>query len=138
MGRISSYHQSDERYLTLRIVGSVCTVIGVVLLVAGTVLLVLALHVLVAGMTSEAPRVVNPFAEHAAPVVPIAFGRGGALTALLSLGFFFSSLQFLATGTLFRLAIHLEENTRMSAQCLEKICSRLEPRVANVGPLFPS
>jgi hypothetical protein len=138
VGRITSYRQSDERYLTLRIVGLVCTVIGAVLLVVGTVLLVVAVHVLVAGMTSEPPRVVNPFAVHAASVVPFAYSLGGALTALWSLGFLFSGLQFLAIGTLIRLAIHVEENTRMSAQCLEKIRVRLEPRDENVTPLFPS
>jgi hypothetical protein len=106
--------------------------------VVGTALLVVAVHVLVAGMTSEPPRVVNPFTEHAAPVVPLAYSLGGALTALWSLGFLFSGLQFLAIGTLFRLAIHVEENTRMSAQCLEKIRVCLEAREENARPLFPS
>lgn len=138
MPRITSYLRTDERYLALRIVSVICTGIGAVLLLAGTVLLAFGLYALLAGMTSEPPPAGVPFGARPVNVSTLGHGLGGALSALWSLGFLVSGLQFLAIGTLFRLAIHVEENTRAAAQSLEKIRARLEPKGEDAGPLFLS
>ncbi|AGA25381.1 hypothetical protein Sinac_0978 [Singulisphaera acidiphila DSM 18658] len=57
---------------------------------------------------------------------------------LWALGHLGAGLQFLAMGSLIRLAIQVEENTRTSAHCMEKLCSRSEPRAESPGPFFVS
>jgi hypothetical protein len=143
MGRITSYQKPDERYLTLRIVGFICTALGTILLLAGTGLLAFGLYnLLSAGTPVEVPKDVVPFAVKRAGAAPIPPGLSGLLTGVLpavwSVGFFVMGLQFLAMGALFRLAIHVEENTRVAAKCLEKLATRLPAREGTVDPLFRS
>jgi hypothetical protein len=57
-------------------------------------------------------------------------------SVLWSCGILFSGLQLLALGAFLRLMIHLEENTRASAQALDRIRSRLEANPAGVEPIF--
>jgi hypothetical protein len=136
------FHRAEERYLSLRIISVVCSVIGTLLLAIGTLLLVYGLSTLLVGTTGAPARGGDPVAARQGNVVlhvvPLAYGVGGAFSLLWSFGSLLSGLQFVALGTLFRLAIHLEENTRASAQSLEKLRSRLEPREEGVGPLFRS
>ena len=94
---------------------------GIVLLAVGMMLLAFGLLSLL-GREMSVPRV----------------GIIGAMSALWSLGFLASGGQFLAMGALFRLSIHVEENTRATAQCLEKLLSRLEPQAENVRSIFRS
>jgi hypothetical protein len=47
-----------------------------------------------------------------------------------------TGLQLVACGALFRLLIHLEENTRASAQFLDKIRLRLETSGEGVEPFL--
>jgi len=138
MGRITSHNKTDARYLTLRIVGMIWIGIGAVLLVVGTVLLAFALHGILVGTTSGPSRGADPFTVRQINVVPLVNDRAGALYALWSLGCLLSGLQFLAMGALCRLAIHVEENTRISAQCLESIRSRLETGEEIARPIFRS
>jgi hypothetical protein len=70
--------------------------------------------------------------------VPLVSGVGGVVALLWSLGFFVSGLKFVALAALFLVAIHVEENTRSTAQCLEKLRPYFKPREENVGPLFRS
>jgi hypothetical protein len=57
----------------------------------------------------------------------------------LESGLFVVGIQSLAMGSFYRLAIHIEENTRATAQALDKIRSEVEPRVVlNPPPMFPS
>ncbi|MFO0890623.1 MAG: hypothetical protein U0790_15950 [Isosphaeraceae bacterium] len=63
---------------------------------------------------------------------------GGLFPFLWSLVLLGSGLRFVAIGALIRLAIHVEENTRVSAQCLEKLASRIEPIEQRVGATFRS
>jgi hypothetical protein len=136
MGRITSFRSADERYSALRIIGVLFSGIGAILLATGALLMAFGLYALLAGPPSAS----GPFAAQPQTVstVPLVNGLSGVLAAVWSLGLLVSGLQFLAIGTLFRLAIHAEENTRASAQLLEKILARLEPREENVGPLFRS
>ena len=138
MGRITSYRQSGGRYLSLRIIAVIFTGLGAVLSVAGSSLLAYALYPLLAGVTRELPRGQPPFVAHPVSVPSLSGGLGGALAVVWALGLLVSGLQFLAMGALSRLAIHVEENTRASAQCLEKLRSLMEPRAENVGPQFRS
>lgn len=128
MRRVTSHHGTEERYGVLRVVGVLCTGIGAVLLTVGSVLLLFGLLGILAGMTGGGPRGRLPFSD----------GQMGALSIFWSLGFLVSGLQFLAMGALFRLAIHVEENTRSAAQSLEKIRLQMESRGENVGTIFRS
>jgi hypothetical protein len=75
-------------------------------------------------------------------------GAGGPLPAplhvlagyalLWSFGILFSGLQMVALGAFLRLMIHVEENTRASAQALDRIRSRLDANPEGVEPLFES
>jgi hypothetical protein len=138
MARITSFHESGERYTSLRIIGALFTLIGAVLLAIGTLLLVFGLYSLLAGTTGGPPPGAGPFAARPVGVVSLGAGLGGLLSLLWSFGFLLSGLQLVALGALFRLLIHLEENTRTSAQSLDKIRMRLESRGEGVEPLFRS
>jgi hypothetical protein len=116
----------------------ISTGIGVVLLVVGIVLLGFGLHGILTAATSEPSRGPDPFIVRPAYDVPIVNGLGGVVYTLWSLGCLLSGVQFLAMGTLYRLAIHVEENTRISAQCLESIRSRLETGEEIARPIFRS
>ena len=63
---------------------------------------------------------------------------GGVVAVFWSLGFLTAGLQLQALGAFLRLAIHVEENTRATAQCLEELRSRQEPRADPIGSIFRS
>jgi hypothetical protein len=138
MGRITSHRESAERYTVLRFIGVLFTVLGSLLLAGGSLLLAFGLYALLEGSTGQPPRGEVPFA--APPVIALNLhgAWGGALSMLWSFGLLVSGLQFLAMGALSRLVIHIEENTRISAQCLEQMRSRAEPIEQNVEPFFRS
>jgi hypothetical protein len=97
-------------------------------------LLAFGLYTLRSGWTGPPPLETEPFAAHSVRFLS-AFGRiGGGWWILWSLALFMSGLQSVAIGALIRLAIHLEENTRVSAQCLERLRLRTEP----ADPMFRS
>lgn len=140
MGRIISHRESAERYTALRFIGVIFTGLGAVFLAVASLLLVFGLYALFAGGTVQPTTGEVPFSIAARPqnVAPFAGFWGGALSAVWSLGFLISGLQFLAMGALFRLLIHVEENTRISAQSLEQLRSRTDPIEQNVGLFFRS
>jgi hypothetical protein len=70
------------------------------------------------------------------PGLPFNVGLGGILVLFWSIGFLLAGLQHIAVGALCRLLIHLEENTRASAQALDKIRIRFESTGEGVEPLF--
>jgi hypothetical protein len=97
-----------------------------ILLAAGVVLLALGLLGLIAGTGGDRE-------------VSMLFRGFGAFAAVAwSLGVLAAGLQFVAAGALCRLAIHVEENTRISAQCLETLAARTESRREDGGPRFVS
>jgi hypothetical protein len=128
MERITSFYESGKRYKSLQIIGALFTLIGAVLLAIGALLLVFGLYTLLAGTTGGPPPGTGPFATRQVGVVSLVAGLGGIFSLFWSFGFLLSGLQFVALGTLFWLLIHLEENTRASAQSLDKIRMRLESR----------
>ena len=106
MDKLTSYRSEEKRYQSLRIIAGLFTVMGVVALVLGVLAVVIAVLTLVAGTPSLLP---------------------GTLALLWSLGLVLAGLQLVAFGALLRLLIQLEENTRATAQLLEKVRLRLEP-----------
>ncbi len=136
MGRIISFNEVGERYKPLRIVGAFFTLIGAVLLAIGAVLLVVGLYALLS-VTTDAPLPgAGQFAAREVPGLPFHVGLGGMLALVWSIGLLLAGLQHIALGALCRLLIHLEENTRASAQSLDKIRTRLESGREGIEPLF--
>ena len=136
MGKIISFYEFGERYKPLRLVGALFTLIGTVLLAIGAVLLVVGLYALLAITTNEALPGMGHFEVRQVPGLPFNLGLGGVLILIWSIGLLLAGLQHIALGALCRLLIHLEENTRASAQSLDKIRTRLESSGEGVEPLF--
>lgn len=104
MPRIHSFREAGERYPVLRFAASGCTWLGFLLLSLGALLILVG----VAALMTDLPR---PY-----------HGAGTAGIAITwSIGLLFSGFQSLAMGSFFRLAIHVEENTRATAQALDKL-----------------
>jgi hypothetical protein len=123
MPRITSFRESRPRYTALKLIGWLCSAGGAILVVIGLGLLVLAaLYALAAGG--------GPMP--APPVVIAGF------SILWSFGILLTGLQLFALGAFLRLMIHLEENTRVSAQALDALHSRLESVPAAREALFRS
>jgi hypothetical protein len=138
MARITSHPASAKRYIGLRLISLIFTVLGTLLLALGSLLLAACLYTLLSSWASQLPRAEVPFASRPIGGVAVPGNLGVALGAVWSLGLLMGGLQFLAMGTVCRLLIDVEENTRISAQCLEQLRSREEPFGQNVGSLFRS
>jgi len=138
MARPISHRAPGERYTVLRLIGGVFTVLGVLLLLGGCLLFAVGLYGLLSGGAGPPPSETPPFS--AAPVNAVRFpsSLGGSLSILWSFGLLISGLQFLAMGALFRLVIHVEENTRVTARCLEQMRARLDPVEQGVASMFRS
>jgi hypothetical protein len=132
MKRITSFQQTGERYTTLRVSAFLFTLLGSVLLWIGGMLLAFGIYVHAYGMTGTPAQGGGP---------PVNFLPGfpwfnGTIVLLYSFVCLVSGLQSVATASFLRLMIHVEENTRASAQILEKLRSRLEPSPEGVEPSF--
>lgn len=137
MQRITSIYGADKRYSSLRVISNIFTLVGIVLMLIGTLLLVFGVSTLLSHATPTPPQGAEPFAARQVSALP--FGAvGTALSLLWAFACLLSGLQSVAFGTLLRLAIQLEENTRASAQFLDKIRMRLESGGEAVEPLFRS
>jgi len=136
MERITSIYGSDPRYFSLRIISNIFTLVGIVLMLIGTVLLVFGVSALLSDAPPTSPQGADPFAARQVSVLPFGASPATTLSLFLSFATLFSGLESVALGTLFRLAIQLEENTRATAQFLDKIRMRLESGGEPVEPLF--
>jgi hypothetical protein len=110
MVRISSFRDTGERYPVLRLIAAICTWLGCFLLAIGALLMV-------AGILAFFSDLVRPIN-----------GVGLGIALVWSMGFLVSGLQSLAMGAFFRLAIHVEENSRATAQALDKIRLTMESK----------
>jgi hypothetical protein len=126
MENITSIYGCDRRYHSLRIISTFFTLIGAVLVLIGILLLGFGVSTLFSHATLTPPSVAEPFAARQGSVVPFGANPGAAISLFCSFAFLLSGLQSVAIGALSRLAIQLEENTRASAQFLDKIRRRLE------------
>jgi hypothetical protein len=123
MTGITSFRASNQRYGFLRAIGFALTVLGAVMLAIGVALLVFGLSGLMQG-TQGIPGLANREAP-ALATPPGSMWWSAFLPLFWSFGFLLSGFQFIGLGGLFRLMIHLEENTRASAQILDQIRSHM-------------
>ena len=137
MNRITSFHQSGNRYGFLRIIGALFTVIGAVKLAIGGLLLVFAVYTLVTGTPVEPPGGFGPFTAREVNVVFRAMVSGIYLL-VLSCAFLLSGFYFAGLGGVIRLLIHLADNMRAFGQSLDMIRMRLESRGERVERVFRS
>jgi hypothetical protein len=138
MSKIHSFQQLGERYPSLRVIAFLFTLIGTMLIAGGSLLLAFGLYALAAGTTAAPPQVAGPLAGPQVHVLPLAPWLSTTVVLVWSFGLLVGGLQMIAMGSLCRLMIHLEENTRATAQVLDKIRSRLESSPEAVEPLFHS
>lgn len=136
MERIASFREPRPRYRSLRVIGFLCTLAGSILLAIGVCLLMYGLYALAVGGTTAPLRNPTPIAGTQAVFHPSPLIAG--ISFLWSLGILLSGLQMIALGGFVRLMIHLEENTRVSAQVLDRLRSRLDASPDDVTPLFRS
>jgi hypothetical protein len=123
MPRITSFRESQPRYTALRLIGWLCSMAGAFLMAIGLGLLLLAAFYALAARGEPMP---------VPPTVIAGF------SVLWSFGILLTGLQLFALGSFLRLMIHLEENTRASAQALDAIRSRLESDPSTREALFRS
>jgi hypothetical protein len=137
MDRITSFRESRRRYTALRVIGFLCILFGAILMAIGGWLMIYAVYVLaiVGGAGAPQPSAA-PLAGH--QVIPFPLPLAAGFSLLWSFGILFSGLQLIALGAFLRLMIDLEENTRVSAQMLDKLRSRLEPSTEGVEAIFRS
>jgi hypothetical protein len=138
MAHLTSHRASAERYIGLRLISVIFTVLGTLLLALGSLLLAFCLYTALSSSVSQLPRAEVPFASSPIGGAAVPISLGVAVSAVWSFGLLIGGLQFFAMGTVCRLLINVEENTRISAQCLEQLRSREEPFGQNVGSHFRS
>ena len=111
--------------------------IGAILLPIGGLLLSYGLYALATGDGAPAPPPdLPPFPGPQIRTVPPLLAGGFSL--LWSFAILVSGFQLVALGAFFRLMIHVEENTRASAQMLDRIRSRLEASPVGGAAIFRS
>ena len=138
MAHLTPHRASAERYIGLGLISGIFTVLGALLVALSSVLLAFCLYVALSGSVSLLPKAEVPFPSRPIGVVAVAARFGVAFWAVWSFGLLIGGLQFAAMGAVCRLLIDVEENTRISAECLERLVSREEPFGQNVGSIFRS
>jgi hypothetical protein len=138
MNRIISFHEPRERYHGLRIVSSFFTLLGMAFLATGTFVLAYGLYLLVtAGKGDFAPEA-GPLAIRQAGSLFLGADVRVIFSLLYSFCFLLGGLQQIAMGGLCRLFIHLEENTRATAQAVDRMRASLESSAEGAAPIFRS
>ena len=119
MARISSFRETRERYPLLRVFATIFSGFGFLLLTCAAALFAVGIG----------SFLIDHFQ------MPDVIGRGrffGAAT-IWSLGLFAAGLQAVAFGSLLKLAVHVEENTRAIAQALDQLRPAVDLK-ADVDP----
>ncbi len=138
MTKINSFQQPGERYPSLRVIAFVFTLIGTILMAGGILLMAFGLYALAWGTAATPPQAVGPFVGPRVNVLPLAPWLSATVALIWSFALWFAGLETVAMGTLCHLMIHMEENTRATAQSLDKIRSRLESNTEGIEPWFRS
>jgi hypothetical protein len=140
MAKITSFRESGRRYTALRVIGFLCTLIGLILLPIGGGLLGYGVYVVASGGATAAVPPPNPefFSEPRVINVLTPWSLFARFSLLWSFYILFSGLHLIALGAFFRLMIDMEENTRASAQMLDKLQSRLEASPERGPAMFGS
>lgn len=138
MDRITSFRETGRRYAALRVIGSLFILTGLILLAIGGWLLFQGLYVLASGGAPAAapPNLQDPFPGPQAIRAPFPWTMPAGLWLLWGFAILFGGLQQIALGAFFRLMIHMEENTRTSAQVLDALRSRMEASPNPVEAIF--
>jgi len=129
----TSFHGSEPRYGSLRIIATIFTLIGGLLLVLGSLLLGFTLYIALTATLTTPPVAPGGFGHPQMTPGPLAVGLSATLTLLWSFGILLGGLQFVAAGALIRLMILLEANTRTTVQLLDHVRTRLEPTEERAG-----
>jgi hypothetical protein len=135
--KITSFREPGPRYPALRVIGFLCTLLGTILAAIGAGLLIYGLYALATtgpALPANPAPAAGPQPQIIAVLPPLVAG----FSLLWSFGILFSGLQLIALGAFLGLMIHLEENTRASAQMLDELRSRLEASPSDTGPTFRS
>ena len=138
MTRIHSFREPGQRYTNLRVIAFLSTLIGVLLLIAGVALLGFGLYGL--ATAGDAPaREMNPAPPFPGPqVAPVPSPLFAGFYVLWACGILFAGFQLVGVGAFLRLMIHVEENTRASAQILDGFRARMESHPEEAPRLFTS
>jgi hypothetical protein len=134
MTKISSYQHLGERYRALRVVGFMFTLIGTFLSAAGALLLGVGFYTLAWGPVIVPPQGVGSHVN----VLPLTPWLNATVAFVWSFALLLGGMQMIALGKICLVMIHLEENTRATAQVLDRIRSRLESSTESVGTWFRS
>jgi hypothetical protein len=123
-----------RRHRVLRITAACCLTLGIVLLLADAVTFAAGLYFLFASLATSPPQA----GGQPAPIIGVDMTdllSGPELLVLLPWAFgLFTGLSLVMAGGLTRLMIHVEENTRASAQTLNEIRSQLGAVNPGGGP----
>jgi hypothetical protein len=138
MAKIFSFYESGERYQSLRIVSAFFVLIGAALLAIGALGLVFAVYTLLAVQPGGPPQETGPFAARPVSGMFQGVDMRVMLSLIWSVAFLLAGLQQIAMGAVCRLLIHLEENTRATAQLLDKVRAKLESSGEGIERLFRS
>ena len=136
MSKIISFYESRERYKALRLISALFNLIGSVLLLIGTLLLIFGVNALLGHTPGGLPQEPGDFGVRPVGSLYLGVDLRVLLSLVWSAALMLAGLQHIAMGALCRLFIHLEENTRASAQLLDKVRMRLESHGEGVEPLF--
>lgn len=104
MSQIQSFRQSGERYGTLRALAWLLNALGILLIVLSVLSLLAGIITFLVGLNGSGGN-----------------AAVGLVVLAWALGMFLSGVQCVAVGSFFRLAIHIEENTRATAQALDRL-----------------
>jgi hypothetical protein len=138
MNRIRSFREPGPRYATLRVIAFLSTLCGGVLLIGGVGLLIFALYNL-PNAGDAATRVMNPEPPFPGPnVTPMGLPALAWFSLLWSFAALVGGFQLAVLGAFLRLMIHVEENTRATAQVLDGLRSRSEASPGDAPQLFAS
>jgi hypothetical protein len=112
--------------------------LGAALLVIGVGLLVYGLYLLVVRMAGLPAQGTTPLAAVPGNTVTLGPWLDVSFALLWSFVLMLAGLQNIGMAAFCQLMIHLEENTRASAQFLDRIRSRVESSPEGVEPWFRS
>ena len=113
MARISSFRESGERYPFLRALATLINAIGILLMILAALTLLAGVGATLVGLANQSFG---------------GFAFGFLVAVIWSFGFFVAGVQCFALGSFFKLAIHIEENTRATAQALERLRTSIDPK----------
>ena len=137
MDRLTSFRESGRRYPALRVIGFLCTVIGAALMTGGGFMLIYTLYTLSTVSGGAAPPA-NPIRGEPVLTLLTPWLMVGGISLIWSFGILYAGLQLIALGAFLQLMIHVEENTRASAQMLDRLRTRLEASPEGGDAVFRS